>query len=327
LKKIFRYIIFVLLGAFGDGLYAQQLPTYTQYLNNGFLINPSLAGSDGYTSFNTTYKKQWIGFENSPTTYSISGQTRMLSRSYKIVHRNVKKNSVKPSTKGRVGLGGFVFNDRIGQVNQTGMSFAYAYHIYIRRSQLSFGLSAQAFQYKIDVSKLDFGSENPADPIRMGGDMVNFIPDANAGVFWTGETYFAGFSANQLFQSVFEFGKLDRQYYFMGGYRFAINRELEIEPSTMITTTDRFIPQADLSARLIYQNEYWAGFSYRTGLLDFSPTSVSTMVGARVEKFYFGLAYDYSLSSIRKRSLGSVEIVLSLKFGSSARRYRWINRF
>jgi hypothetical protein len=107
----------------------------------------------------------------------------------------------------------------------------------------------------------------------------------------------------------------------MGGYRFEINKEFEIEPSALFSTTDQLIPQVDISTRLIYQNEYWAGISYKTS------GSVSALIGAKVDKFYFGIAYDYAITSIRKRTLGSAEIVIAVKFGSSARRYRWVNRY
>ncbi len=328
LKIIRRYITLIFIAATYQITSAQQLPSYTQYLNNGFLINPAIAGSDGYTSFNTTYRKQWIGLENSPTTYSFSGQTRLLRRSYKIIHRSVRKNAVKPSTKGRVGLGGFVFNDKNGLVNRTGINLAYAYHIFLYNSQISFGLSGQAFQYSIDELQLEFGSDN-TDPIKNGGlDLVTFVPDANAGFYWTSEKHYLGLSANQLFQSVIRIGssdfgrlKLYRHYYLMGGYRFPLSSEFEIEPSFLFKTTEQLLPQLDVSARVFYQNDYWAGFSYRTS------GTLSGMFGVRADQLYVGCAYDYSLTSIRKHSFGSFELVMSLKFGSNARRYRWINRY
>jgi type IX secretion system PorP/SprF family membrane protein len=327
LGKLNQYIILILIAAIGEYLNAQQLPTYTQYLNNAFLINPAIAGSDGYTSLNTTYRKQWIGLQNSPTTYSISAQTRLLRKSFRIVSRNVRKNVLKPSTKGRVGLGGFVFNDINGLIGRTGVNLSYAYHIYLYQSQISFGLAAQAFQYRIDAAALEFAGDY--DPITKEGlKLVTFIPDANAGFYWTSDKYFVGVSANQLFQSVLKLGssdlgelKLYRHYYLLGGYTFPINREFELEPSALITTTDQFLPQYDVSMRLFYQNDYWAGLSYR------STGTASVLAGVRVNQLYMGIAYDYSLTSIRKRSFGSAEIVISVKFGSNARRYRWINRY
>lgn len=287
-----------------------------------------MAGYDGFTTFNMTYRKEWVGFANAPTTYSLSGQTRLLRQSYQIVKRGVKRNSVKPSTKGRVGLGAFAFNDINGLVSRTGIQFSYAYHIYLYRSQISFGLAGQAFQFRIDADKLEFGSEN-YDPITSSGlNLVAFIPDANFGFYWSGEKHFLGFSANQLFQSMIKLGssdlphlKLYRHYYFMGGYKFELQNNFAIEPSSLIKTTEQFLPQADISMKLYYKTDFWTGLSYRTS------GSLAIMFGVKVNQFYIGYAYDYALSSIRRHSFGSNEILLSLKLGSNVRRYRWTNRY
>lgn len=307
---------------------SQQLPLYTQYMNNGFLINPAMAGYDGYTSFNLTARRQWAGFENAPLNYSFSGQTRLLRQSYQIKTRRIRKNKFKQSTKGRVGIGGYVFNDINGLVSRTGGQFSYAYHIYMYQSQLSFGLGGQMYQYKIDRDKLTFYNEG--DPlIQSDLKTVAFIPDANFGVYWTSPEWFIGFSANQLFQSVLKLGsgdlgnlKMYRHYYLMGGYRF-INQAsgFDFEPSFLLKTTEQFLPQGDISFKAYYKTDYWVGLSYRTN------GSIAGMFGIRSDKLYIGYAYDYSLSSIRKYSFGSHEVLLSVKFGSNARRFRWLNRY
>ena len=40
---------------------AQQLPVYSQYMMNGFLLNPAVAGHEGYTALNITAREQWAG--------------------------------------------------------------------------------------------------------------------------------------------------------------------------------------------------------------------------------------------------------------------------
>ena len=57
MKRGITYAILLLLGASGS-LMAQQLPLYSQYIFNGFMVNPAVAGHDGYTSFNTTARQQ-----------------------------------------------------------------------------------------------------------------------------------------------------------------------------------------------------------------------------------------------------------------------------
>ncbi len=45
-KKISIVILLFLIA--GMNLQAQQVPLYSQYVLNGFLINPAMAGSEGY---------------------------------------------------------------------------------------------------------------------------------------------------------------------------------------------------------------------------------------------------------------------------------------
>ena len=39
-----------------DG-FSQQVPLYSQYMLNGFLLNPAVAGSEGYTAVNLTARE------------------------------------------------------------------------------------------------------------------------------------------------------------------------------------------------------------------------------------------------------------------------------
>jgi type IX secretion system PorP/SprF family membrane protein len=296
-------------------------------MDNGFLFNPAMAGYDGYTSLNLTARKQWMNFPGAPLTYSISAQTRLFRQAHRIVSMPSGRNKFKGSTQGRVGIGGSLYNDVNGQVSRTGFQFTYAYHIYLYRSQLSFGLTGQFFQYKIGDS---LSYQQMGDPLFASGiNRVAFIPDANFGAFWTAEEYYLGFSSNQLFESVLKIGsndlselKLLRHYYLMGGYRF-INKYsgFDFEPSFLIKSTEQLMAQADISLKLYYQTDYWAGLSYRTN------NSVAVLFGVRADKIYFGYAYDYSLATIRKYSFGSHEIFISYKIGSNDRRYRWLNRY
>ena len=323
---MYRFLVSILLifmFATGRG---QQMPLYSQYMMNGYLINPAIAGSDGYTSFNLTARQQWLGFQNAPQTRSFSGQTRLLRRSYVIKETSVNNRRLKPSTKGRVGLGGFFYYDRNGAVERLGINGSYAYHIFIKDLQLSFGLSGGLYQYKLHDEDLFF--LDPEDPMIPNINKVIYIPDVNAGFYMLNYRYFLGFSINQLFQSYLKFGprtlseyKLLRHYYIMGGYSFPVGDDYELEPSMLIKGTEKLTVQADLTAKLTYKQDYWFGATYRTS------GALIAMAGVRFNQLYLGYSFDYTLSSIRKYSWGSHEIVIALKFGDSARRYRWLNRY
>ena len=306
---------------------AQQLPLFSQYVMNGYLLNPAMAGHDGYTSFNLTARQQWLGFPNSPQTESFSAQTRILKRSFIIKSRSVNNKKFKPSTNGRVGLGGFIYHDLNGAVERTGFQGSYAYHIFLRENQLSFGLSAGLFQFRIREEDITYRDEGDM-VIEEGIREVVYVPDANFGIHYMNYNYFIGFSINNLFQSYLKMGntaledyKLLRHYYILGGYRFYFSKDHEIEASSLIKMTERLSIQADIGAKYYYKQDYWAGIYYRT------TNTLITVIGVRYNQIYIGYAFDYNLSQIRKYSWGSHELVLAVKLGDSARRYRWINRY
>jgi len=307
---------------------AQQLPLYNQYISNPYLINPAVAGSDGYTSFFLTARNQWLGFNQAPSTQTFSAQTRLLKRSFIIKRTSPRKRSVfKPSRSGRVGLGGMVFNDRNGLIRRTGFNASYAYHIRMRETQLSFGLRGDFYQMRLDEEGLTF--RNPNEPLLGTGlGRSLFIPDATMGVYLMGYEYYAGISVSQIFQSYLKLGnqafsnyRMLRHYYIMGGYRFFINPDFEIEPSVLVKTTEQLLVQADLNVKFYYLKNYWAGLTLRSNM------AFVAMFGLKADKYYFGYSFDYSFTGISRRTYGSHEIMIALKLGDSARRYRWIERY
>jgi type IX secretion system PorP/SprF family membrane protein len=306
---------------------AQQLPLYSQYLMNGYILNPALAGHDGYTSFNLTARQQWLGFPNAPQTESFSAQTRILKRSFIIKSRSVNNKKFKPSTNGRIGLGGLIYHDLNGAVERTGIQGSYAYHIFIRDNQLSFGLSAGLFQFRIREEDITYHDEGDM-VIEEGIREVLYVPDANFGVHYMNYKYFVGFSINNMFQSYLKMGNqaLDefkqlRHYYILGGYRFYFSKDHELETSTLIKMTERLTIQADIGAKYYYKQDYWAGVYYRT------TNTLITVIGVRYHQLYIGYSFDYSFSQLKKYTWGSHELVIALKLGDSARRYRWLNRY
>jgi len=178
--RLIRGIILAVVFGFITGASpAQQVPMYSQYVMNGFLINPSLAGRDGYTSVNLTIREQWVGFSGAPGTYAASFQTRLLRNSYISKSTAVRKKLVKPTKGSRVGLGGYVFSDYNGIMRRTGGQAVYAYHIPMGMTQgvpnsLSFGLAFTAYQYAINTNGQIY---NQDDPLLRTYDRSVFIPD------------------------------------------------------------------------------------------------------------------------------------------------------
>jgi len=51
------------------------------------------------------------------------------------------------------------------------------------------------------------------------------------------------------------------------------------------------------------------------------------MIGAGVDRFVFGYAYDIGLNGLMKNTYGTHEFTFVARFGDVASRHRWLNRF
>jgi type IX secretion system PorP/SprF family membrane protein len=321
----------VLSFIFGTAI-AQQVPMYSQYIMNGFLVNPSFAGRDGYTTVNLTVREQWVGMAESPSTYAVSFQTRLLKNSYISKSTAVRKKLIKPTKGSKVGLGGYIFSDKNGIFRRTGAQAAYAYHISMGQTggypnNLSFGLALTAYQFAVNTEGAIF---DPDDPVLNTYDRSVFIPDFNFGASYTTSRYYAGFAMTNLLRGTLLFADTSStkrteqgNYFLTGGAKFTLNPDWKVEPSAFIKASDMLFKsiQADITARAYYKDDYWAGLSYRTG------DAIIFMAGLKYDRFYFAYAFDFTLTDIRTQSFGSHELTFAVKFGESARRYRWINAY
>jgi type IX secretion system PorP/SprF family membrane protein len=155
MKKLINItVLFVILLA--NTVKAQQLPLFSQYLFNGFLINPAYAGIDGLSTVNVVSREQWLGLPNAPTTQMVSYQTRLLPQSFVGQNAAVRQRLMSKFSNGRVGLGVTIYNDETGLIMRNGANFTYAYHLPLNDGQvLSMALTGSFSQFSIDKSRMD----------------------------------------------------------------------------------------------------------------------------------------------------------------------------
>lgn len=320
------FILFLFL--IGNLSYGQQLPLFSQYLYNKFLINPAVAGSDGYTSVSLTAREQWVGYSGAPRTFSFSWQTRMLKKSYILKQTRVKREVYRPKSDGKVGFGGYIFSDKNGLIQRTGFQASYAYHMWLQNStQLSFGLAFTGYYYKIDEKQINF--EDPNEPwlnnnLRRG----IFVPDVAFGAYLLNAKYSFGFSADQLSEASAKIGgaayknfAMSRQYYLFGSYDFSQGSYTIIQPSFLVKMSEQLKPQADIGATYIYNQGFWAGLAYRTS------GAIIANIGVKYQNMFFGYAFDFTLQEIQRITYGTHELTVALKFGDNSRKYRWLDRY
>jgi type IX secretion system PorP/SprF family membrane protein len=217
-------------------------------------------------------------------------------------------------------------------MRRTGFQGSYAYHIPMGgtegvKNDLSFGLAVTGYQFYVNTDGLIY---EPNDPYLNSYDRSVFITDFNFGASFTTSRYYAGFAMTNLLRGNLIFGDSTKvsnsqlgHFFLTGGMKFPINGDWTIEPSGFIKSSDMFFKaiQMDITGRAYYKDDYWAGLSYRTG------DAIIVMMGLKYDRFYFAYAFDFTLSDIRTSSLGTHEISMAVKFGESARRYRWLNQY
>jgi len=317
--------------------FAQQLPLYSQYLYNKFLINPAQAGSDGFTSINLTAREQWVGYTGAPRTYSLSWQTRILKKSYRLNQNIFNRTVYRPKTDGKIGFGGYVFSDKNGLIQKTGFQLCYSYHMWLHDyTQLSMGMAFTGYHYVINATAINFYDPNEPwlnNDLRKGV----FIPDVDFGLYLLDPKFEVGFSALQLFGASAKIGDeayknyyLDRHFYLFGLYNFESGTKAELQPSLMVKMSEQRRPQSNVGFTYCWDQAFWAGLAYRTGTGGAIVANIRfRFIPSRVmlTTMYAGYAFDYTLNKIQNATYGTHEVTIALKFGDHLKRFRWVDRF
>lgn len=294
--KTIKYLIIAVfvLGSFS--LKAQQMPHYTQYMLNDYIVNPAFAGLEDYFQAKANYRYQWAGIVDAPVTYVLS--------------------LYGPHRTKDMGYGGYIFNDVTGPTSRSGFYGSYSYIVKLKEGMnLSFGLSVGFLQYKIDGTKIDM--LDIEDPSIQSTMYTAKTPDATFGTLLKGKNYYAGLSVAQLLNNKLEIynpqtaslNKLKSHLYILGGYKYAVNDKFTAEPSVLFKMTGPAPPSFEISAKAVYRDAVWAGLSYR------SADALAVIIGYNYkDQLFFGYSYDISMSSLSPYTSGSHEIMISARF-------------
>lgn len=293
------FIVLLFLCLFVNNGFSQQDPQFSFNSFNHLAVNPGFAGLNQAVCFSAIHRNQWMGFEGNPVTTSFAG------------HMNI------PSINSGAGLN--IIQDKLGFNKDFHMNLAYAYHVQVAGGILGIGVGAGVLQKAFDAQELrspdalNDGSNVYNDPAVPHSESVSVL-DANAGLFFRSDKLYAGLSATHLTKPELQFdeGKhpfVRRHGFFTVGYYLPLpDPRLEFKPSLYVKY-DGASAQFDLNALMIFNRQFWGGFSYRLS------DALVTMVGFTTkDNLGFGLAYDATLSSLRSHESGSLELLLKYCF-------------
>lgn len=271
---------------------AQSEPIYSQYMFNPLNINPAFAGSRGVTSGTMLIRNQWEGIKGAPQTSLLS--TEMLLN------------------EGRIGLGIQVMDDRIGIERTSGVLANYSFRIATsERGVLSLGLRGGLLNYRANFTEIN--TFDPSDP-TFGQNVNGFLPAAGAGIYYSTDKFYAGFSVPSLLSTKLSAtqradvgsGSLRNLHmFYMMGFVVDLSDDVVLKPSMLVKRVNAAPVQVDLNANIWFKEIFSVGASYRSG------DAVVGMLEYQISpKFRAGYAYDYTISNLRSYNLGTHELML-----------------
>jgi type IX secretion system PorP/SprF family membrane protein len=271
---------------------------------NKLAVNPGYAGSRELLSADMIYRYQWVNIEGAPKTVSFA------------LH--------SPLNNPHLALGFNLSNDKIGPLSNTSAMATFAYRIIFPKSKLSFGLQAGVKSSDVLWSKFNVKDEGESF-LEMSNQVENkVIPDANFGVYYYSDKFYAGVSARQLLQNQTllssdklgntQFSKLATHFYAMTGAAFPLNDNVVFRPSLLAKFVNNAPPQLDLNASFLFANTLWVGASYRTEKAIALITEVNIAQNLRI-----GYSYDIWMNELQSYNKGSHEIRVSFDFNVGKR--------
>lgn len=320
MKKIVGIIALVI----GGSTYAQQLPQFSQYLRNQYLVNPGAAGVYDFVDVTLGGRMQWLGFDNAPNTaYAMVstpiGRPKVRYNPALRVSDGPIRNPKVKTGKLKHAVGGQLMVDQYGAFRRLSVAGTYALHLPVSKNyNLSFGT-------KLGISNNTFLSDK-AVTLTPDADQTyqaytanalnRYIMNLGAGLYFYSNDLFIGLAADDLTKDLVSFGtgspNFNTQMHFYGtaGYKFPISDNLTLMPTVLA----KFMSPAPLSIEGNLQLEYkewlWMGLGYR------HTDAAVAMVGLNVSnRFKFGYSFDFNVSRFNQYSAGGHEIVLGLMLG------------
>jgi type IX secretion system PorP/SprF family membrane protein len=273
-----KFLILVSIVGSYLGAQAQVDPLYAQYLNNPLMINPAYTGLNNNLNASVTYRKQWAGFDGSPSTANVSAHTSL--------HDS------------KMGAGIIILQDQAGNSKNTEIQLTYGYRLDLDQKFLSFGLQAGVLNFKSNNNELN--PYDPNDPAFNGNQ--NFTkPSFGAGVILHSERYFFGLSVPRMLKATAKENDVrtnlyDQHFYLTGAYVFFLSERVRLKPSILVKAVKGAPLSADYNFSVNLDEKYTIGAFTR---------NLNTLGLLAQLKFADAYRFGYTFELPTNRSVGT----------------------
>jgi type IX secretion system PorP/SprF family membrane protein len=271
----------------------QKDALYYQYMFNHFILNPAYSGVPGVMNMYMVDRYQWVGIPGAPNTIAFS------------IHTPIRNE--------RVGVGGYIYADRLGPMGDYGVMANYAYRVKAMEGMLSFGIQFGVVKRWINWDLVDM--EDLDDIYLLTRPQPRVAPDVNFGILYYNDKFFAGLSSKHLLEVTFadelvttasSFSVLSRHFYGYTGTFVPLSPQIIFKPTLLLKYVDDGSLYFDLNAMFLYRNTLWLGASFRSQ----TRTMVFLIELYLNKKFRIGYSYDTYLGDVRAYNIGSHEFML-----------------
>jgi len=283
-------------------LYGQQAPQISHYMFNTQMYNPANAGFTNSIVASAIHRQQWYGMGEAPQTTLVSVDAPL-----RVIQSGVGLN---------------IFNDQIGDYNNTTIQLNYNYQLPFLDGTLGIGVQGGLNSMGLNAN---FKPREQGDPVvqsKEGEEISLFLFDVGAGFFYTvTNQYEIGISMGHINQPTSDHlnYKKRRTLNLSGNYNFSLGMfpKIDFVPSTLVKT-DFSAMQVDLSLIGLYDKKFWGGLTYRMG------DAIVLLAGMHLQQFplQVGVAYDLATSMMFRASKigGSFEVFARYSFNLSVDR-------
>lgn len=294
-------------------VFAQQDAQFSQYMFNGLYINPAYAGYKEQLNLHTFYRSQWTGgLDGNPETFSLALDAI--------------------ANNGNVGLALTVLKDQLGAESTLAAYANYAYRLKVgSTSRLALGLGVGVAQYGLDGAMLE--SYNPNDPSKPLDMQSVIVPDIRAGIYYSSDRYYAGFSADNLISRYMNYAKDPTiliptkmpHFYLTAGTLIPLSKMVLLKPSFMLKNEAKGPANLDLNTFVLLGERLWLGASYRTGINAWKKNNLQENLSTTdafvalaeiyaTDRLRIGYAYDFAFNKFKDFNYGTHEISLGYSF-------------
>ena len=249
-----------------------QQPDIAHFISQPLEVNPAYAGSYNQYRGNIYYRSQWIGFEDHPETFRISGEL--------------------PIEKMNSGMGLLFNSDKNGPIKSKIFRYSYSYILNFNKINIQFGAGINYARSKFELSS--WITPESYDPLISSYDKNFNQLSVSGGMFLYNDKLYFSLSYNDLnLYNNYEEGMITRSYLnLIYGYHFLKGNKVSFNPALLMRLNPKYGNLLELNLTAILFNKLWLSSVYNTY------NDIKIKIGIDIWKCHGGLSYSNNLDNI-----------------------------